>query len=165
MPLKARKIRFQTVYLRCFLRWTARNCVIILTVLFSILYQLHSNMVCSLETTKKGVKCNKLNKNQMFYKKLKGKTPCSFSRHCLKLKVSFSCNHYDNFMWFAPLWIITVWIKLPFRLWFAGIPRIFTDDESADVSALLSQFSSEEDHLILDYIRNSRININIRQVN
>ncbi|KAH7670295.1 DNA oxidative demethylase protein [Dioscorea alata] len=48
---------------------------------------------------------------------------------------------------------------------FHGIPRIFTDDESADVSALLSQFSSEEDHLILDYIRNSRININIRQVN
>ncbi|KAJ0972533.1 hypothetical protein J5N97_020492, partial [Dioscorea zingiberensis] len=48
---------------------------------------------------------------------------------------------------------------------FHGIPRIFTDEESADVSALLSQFSSAGDQPILEYIRTSRININIRQVN
>ncbi|KAG6470527.1 hypothetical protein ZIOFF_071600 [Zingiber officinale] len=48
---------------------------------------------------------------------------------------------------------------------FHGVPRIFTDDKHAEVSVLLSQFSGEDDCCITDYIKNSRININIRQVN
>lgn len=46
----------------------------------------------------------------------------------------------------------------------SGVPRIFTDAESAEISDLESQFTQEDDISILDYIRNSRININIRQV-
>ncbi|WOL12845.1 alpha-ketoglutarate-dependent dioxygenase alkB isoform X1 [Canna indica] len=48
---------------------------------------------------------------------------------------------------------------------FHGVPRIFTDDEHAEISGLMSQFSSEDDRCFMDYIKNSRININIRQVN
>ncbi|XP_020080743.1 alpha-ketoglutarate-dependent dioxygenase alkB-like isoform X1 [Ananas comosus] len=48
---------------------------------------------------------------------------------------------------------------------FHGVPRIFTDDDHAEISAILSQFSAEDDRCYADYIRNSRININIRQVN
>ncbi|XP_072961497.1 DNA N(6)-methyladenine demethylase ALKBH1A [Typha angustifolia] len=48
---------------------------------------------------------------------------------------------------------------------FHGVPRIFTDNDHADISAVLSQFSSEDDCFYADYIRSSRININIRQVN
>ncbi|XP_058103174.1 alpha-ketoglutarate-dependent dioxygenase alkB isoform X2 [Magnolia sinica] len=47
---------------------------------------------------------------------------------------------------------------------FHGIPRIFTDEENAEVSPLASQFSSHEDLCFKEYIRTSRININIRQV-
>ncbi|TVU25411.1 hypothetical protein EJB05_27906 [Eragrostis curvula] len=46
---------------------------------------------------------------------------------------------------------------------FHGVPRIFTEDQQ-DISALVSQLSGEDDRFILDYIKNSRININIRQV-
>lgn len=45
---------------------------------------------------------------------------------------------------------------------FHGIPRIFAEKDQ--VSALLSQFSDEDD-AFRDYIATSRININIRQVN
>lgn len=48
---------------------------------------------------------------------------------------------------------------------FHGVPRIFTDPEHADNQALLSHFSSESDLCFRDYIKSSRININIRQVN
>ncbi|ONK58479.1 uncharacterized protein A4U43_C09F13470 [Asparagus officinalis] len=48
---------------------------------------------------------------------------------------------------------------------FHGIPRIFTDKEHAEVSTLFSQFSGGEDSCFRDYVANSRININIRQVN
>ncbi|KAK4488756.1 hypothetical protein RD792_004540 [Penstemon davidsonii] len=44
---------------------------------------------------------------------------------------------------------------------FHGVPRIFTDAENAEISHLESQFA---DLPYLDYIRTSRININIRQV-
>ncbi|XP_068666165.1 DNA N(6)-methyladenine demethylase ALKBH1A [Aristolochia californica] len=47
---------------------------------------------------------------------------------------------------------------------FHGIPRIFTDEENAEVSLLASQFLKPVDQLFLEYIRTSRININIRQV-
>lgn len=47
---------------------------------------------------------------------------------------------------------------------FHGVPRIFTDSDHQEISALISQLSSGDDHFILDYINNSRININIRQV-
>ncbi|XP_047968078.1 alpha-ketoglutarate-dependent dioxygenase alkB [Salvia hispanica] len=47
---------------------------------------------------------------------------------------------------------------------FHGVPRIFTDAENADISHLESQFTQEDGHAYLDYIRTSRININIRQV-
>lgn len=46
----------------------------------------------------------------------------------------------------------------------AGVPRIFTDRENAEIASLDLQFSHEDDHFFLEYIRNSRININIRQV-
>lgn len=46
----------------------------------------------------------------------------------------------------------------------AGVPRIFTDKENAEIAALELQFSHEDDHNFLEYIQNSRININIRQV-
>ncbi|PIN02453.1 DNA alkylation damage repair protein [Handroanthus impetiginosus] len=47
---------------------------------------------------------------------------------------------------------------------FHGVPRIFTDTENAEISHLESQFAGVDDLPYLDYIRNSRININIRQV-
>ncbi|XP_042057271.1 alpha-ketoglutarate-dependent dioxygenase alkB-like isoform X2 [Salvia splendens] len=47
---------------------------------------------------------------------------------------------------------------------FHGVPRIFTDAENADISHLETQFTQEDGHAYLDYIRTSRININIRQV-
>ncbi|KAG9445963.1 hypothetical protein H6P81_012091 [Aristolochia fimbriata] len=48
---------------------------------------------------------------------------------------------------------------------FHGIPRIFTEEEDAEVSSLASQFQKPEDQLFFaEYIRTSRININIRQV-
>lgn len=48
---------------------------------------------------------------------------------------------------------------------FAGVPRIFTDEENAEVSILASQFCCKDDRSFAEYIRSSRININIRQVN
>ncbi|KAK4841669.1 hypothetical protein QYF36_008508 [Acer negundo] len=47
---------------------------------------------------------------------------------------------------------------------FHGVPRIFTEKETAEIVPLELQFSHEDDHFFLDYIRTSRININIRQV-
>ncbi|XP_027098447.1 DNA N(6)-methyladenine demethylase ALKBH1A [Coffea arabica] len=47
---------------------------------------------------------------------------------------------------------------------FHGVPRIFTDTESAEIVDLESQFSREESFPFRDYVRSSRININIRQV-
>ncbi|CAA7404696.1 unnamed protein product [Spirodela intermedia] len=47
---------------------------------------------------------------------------------------------------------------------FHGVPRIFTDAENADVSSLASLLSGEDDRCLNDYIRTSRVNINIRQV-
>ncbi|GFP95576.1 alpha-ketoglutarate-dependent dioxygenase alkb [Phtheirospermum japonicum] len=47
---------------------------------------------------------------------------------------------------------------------FHGVPRIFTDAENAEISHLESQFAGEDDQPYLNYIRTSRININIRQV-
>ncbi|GAV90825.1 2OG-FeII_Oxy_2 domain-containing protein [Cephalotus follicularis] len=47
---------------------------------------------------------------------------------------------------------------------FHGVPRIFTDKESAEVTPLELHFSHENDLCFLEYIRTSRININIRQV-
>ncbi|TYI34147.1 hypothetical protein ES332_A04G183100v1 [Gossypium tomentosum] len=47
---------------------------------------------------------------------------------------------------------------------FHGVPRIFTDEENAEITPLELRFSDEDDRCFLDYIRTSRININIRQV-
>lgn len=47
---------------------------------------------------------------------------------------------------------------------FHGVPRIFTDKESAEIVHLESQFSRQDSFPVLDYVRSSRININIRQV-
>ncbi|KAL6630567.1 hypothetical protein ACP70R_028640 [Stipagrostis hirtigluma subsp. patula] len=47
---------------------------------------------------------------------------------------------------------------------FHGVPRIFTESDQQEISTLVSQLSGEDDRFILDYIKNSRININIRQV-
>ncbi|XP_062149852.1 alpha-ketoglutarate-dependent dioxygenase alkB isoform X1 [Alnus glutinosa] len=47
---------------------------------------------------------------------------------------------------------------------FHGVPRIFTDKEHAEINPFESQFSVEDDICFLEYIRTSRININIRQV-
>ncbi|OMO88152.1 Oxoglutarate/iron-dependent dioxygenase [Corchorus olitorius] len=47
---------------------------------------------------------------------------------------------------------------------FHGVPRIFTDEENAEITPLELQFSHADDHCFLEYIRTSRININIRQV-
>ncbi|KAL0364331.1 UNVERIFIED_CONTAM: Alpha-ketoglutarate-dependent dioxygenase alkB [Sesamum angustifolium] len=47
---------------------------------------------------------------------------------------------------------------------FHGVPRIFTDAENAEISQLESRFAGEDDLPYLNYIRTSRININIRQV-
>jgi alkylated DNA repair protein alkB family protein 1 len=45
-----------------------------------------------------------------------------------------------------------------------GVPRIFTDEENAEITPLEDRFSQEDDHCLLEYITTSRININIRQV-
>nr|GMD96801.1 alpha-ketoglutarate-dependent dioxygenase alkB [Ipomoea batatas] len=45
---------------------------------------------------------------------------------------------------------------------FHGVPRIFTDKEHAEISELELQFSDEDDSF-LEYVRTSRVNINIRQ--
>ncbi|XP_078433402.1 oxidoreductase, 2OG-Fe(II) oxygenase family protein [Wolffia australiana] len=50
------------------------------------------------------------------------------------------------------------------RQCFHGVPRIFCDDENADCSALVSHLTGEEDIVLREYIQNSRVNINIRQV-
>lgn len=48
---------------------------------------------------------------------------------------------------------------------FHGVPRIFTDREHSEIAALEKQLSiNSSDSCFLDYIRSSRININIRQV-
>ncbi|KAI3977236.1 hypothetical protein MKX01_035966 [Papaver californicum] len=47
---------------------------------------------------------------------------------------------------------------------FHGVPRIFADTENAEITSLALQFSNQDDHYFLEYIRTSRININIRQV-
>ncbi|KAF7034282.1 hypothetical protein CFC21_045318 [Triticum aestivum] len=47
---------------------------------------------------------------------------------------------------------------------FHGVPRIFTEGDQQDISGLVSELSDDDDRFILDYIHNSRININIRQV-
>ncbi|KAI3733345.1 hypothetical protein L6452_12788 [Arctium lappa] len=47
---------------------------------------------------------------------------------------------------------------------FHGVPRVFTDTENAEIGALEKQFSGENDICYLEYIKTSRININIRQV-
>ncbi|GAB4845185.1 hypothetical protein Ancab_038593 [Ancistrocladus abbreviatus] len=47
---------------------------------------------------------------------------------------------------------------------FHGVPRIFTDDSHAEIAPLETHLSSEADNCFLEYIRASRININIRQV-
>ncbi|KAI7752754.1 hypothetical protein M8C21_026836 [Ambrosia artemisiifolia] len=46
---------------------------------------------------------------------------------------------------------------------FHGVPRIFTDIEHAEIGSLEKHLSDEDDICYLDYIKNSRININIRQ--
>lgn len=53
---------------------------------------------------------------------------------------------------------------LTFCFHFTGVPRIFTESDEQEISALVSHLSGEDDQFILDYIKNSRININIRQV-
>lgn len=47
---------------------------------------------------------------------------------------------------------------------FHGVPRIFTDEEKAEINPLELQFSQQNDLCLLEYIRTSRININVRQV-
>ncbi|CAK9325650.1 unnamed protein product [Citrullus colocynthis] len=47
---------------------------------------------------------------------------------------------------------------------FHGVPRIFIDEESEEISFLERHFSNQDDLYFLEYIRTSRININIRQV-
>ncbi|KAK9063531.1 hypothetical protein SSX86_017401 [Deinandra increscens subsp. villosa] len=47
---------------------------------------------------------------------------------------------------------------------FHGVPRIFTDIENADIGSLEKKLSDEDDICYLEYIKTSRININIRQV-
>nr|GEZ16313.1 alpha-ketoglutarate-dependent dioxygenase AlkB [Tanacetum cinerariifolium] len=47
---------------------------------------------------------------------------------------------------------------------FHGVPRIFTDAEHAEIGSLEKQLSDEDDICYLEYIKTSRININIRQV-
>ncbi|KAF8399960.1 hypothetical protein HHK36_015832 [Tetracentron sinense] len=47
---------------------------------------------------------------------------------------------------------------------FHGVPRIFTDKENAEVTPLSLQLSHQDDLCFMEYIRTSRININIRQV-
>ncbi|KAL8218841.1 hypothetical protein R6Q57_022214 [Mikania cordata] len=47
---------------------------------------------------------------------------------------------------------------------FHGVPRIFTDMQNAEIGSLEKQLSDEDDICYLEYIKTSRININIRQV-
>ncbi|KAL9686792.1 hypothetical protein QQ045_031185 [Rhodiola kirilowii] len=47
---------------------------------------------------------------------------------------------------------------------FHGVPRIFTDEQNAEIDYLKSLFSHENDSCFWEYIRTSRINVNIRQV-
>ncbi|CAH8383987.1 unnamed protein product [Eruca vesicaria subsp. sativa] len=47
---------------------------------------------------------------------------------------------------------------------FHGVPRIFIDEENADIGALEPELSRESGHFCAEYIKSSRININIRQV-
>ncbi|KAK7379576.1 hypothetical protein VNO80_05039 [Phaseolus coccineus] len=47
---------------------------------------------------------------------------------------------------------------------FHGVPRIFTDEENAEIGHLETQLTHEDDLCFLQYIQTSRININIRQV-
>ncbi|CAM8916078.1 unnamed protein product [Rhodiola kirilowii] len=47
---------------------------------------------------------------------------------------------------------------------FHGVPRIFTDEQNAEIDYLKSLFSHENDSCFWEYIQTSRININIRQV-
>ncbi|KAG5521832.1 hypothetical protein RHGRI_034158 [Rhododendron griersonianum] len=47
---------------------------------------------------------------------------------------------------------------------FHGVPRIFTDEENSEMTHLELQLSHPDDICYLEYIRKSRININIRQV-
>lgn len=54
--------------------------------------------------------------------------------------------------------------RITFGFYIAGVPRIFTESDQQEISALVSQLSGEDDLFILNYIQNSRININIRQV-
>jgi alkylated DNA repair protein alkB family protein 1 len=46
----------------------------------------------------------------------------------------------------------------------AGVPRIFTDNENAEIDHLETHLTHEDDLCFLKYIQTSRININIRQV-
>ncbi|EOA38150.1 hypothetical protein CARUB_v10009622mg [Capsella rubella] len=45
-----------------------------------------------------------------------------------------------------------------------GVPRIFTDEENAEIGVLESELSRESGNFFAEYIKTSRININIRQV-
>ncbi|GKD77279.1 alpha-ketoglutarate-dependent dioxygenase AlkB, partial [Tanacetum coccineum] len=47
---------------------------------------------------------------------------------------------------------------------FHGVPWIFTDAEHAEIGSVEKQLSDEDDICYLEYIKTSRININIRQV-
>ncbi|KAI8527943.1 hypothetical protein RHMOL_Rhmol12G0113200 [Rhododendron molle] len=47
---------------------------------------------------------------------------------------------------------------------FHGVPRIFTDEENSEMTPLELQLSHPDDICYLEYVRKSRININIRQV-
>ncbi|XP_030459748.1 alpha-ketoglutarate-dependent dioxygenase alkB [Syzygium oleosum] len=47
---------------------------------------------------------------------------------------------------------------------FHGVPRIFTDKDTAEITPLELHFSRQDDCFLLEYLRSSRININIRQV-
>lgn len=47
---------------------------------------------------------------------------------------------------------------------FHGVPRIFTDEDSAEITPLELHFSNQDDCFLQEYLRSSRININIRQV-
>ncbi|XP_010530546.1 PREDICTED: alpha-ketoglutarate-dependent dioxygenase alkB [Tarenaya hassleriana] len=47
---------------------------------------------------------------------------------------------------------------------FHGVPRVFTDEENAEIGPLESALSHGSDSSFLEYIKTSRININIRQV-
>ncbi|XP_043705651.1 alpha-ketoglutarate-dependent dioxygenase alkB isoform X1 [Telopea speciosissima] len=47
---------------------------------------------------------------------------------------------------------------------FHGVPRIFTDTANAEVAPFVMHLSNQDDLCLMEYIRSSRININIRQV-